>query len=67
MESPNNLKKDAFHYLDQAQEIVQQAVRERRAMTATESSLVTSLRATGEPMLERAKEMELRISLLGVE
>lgn len=67
METPGNLKKDAYHLLEQAQGIIEQAIRERRSMTPVETGLVTSLRATGEPMLLRAQEIQARLARTGVE
>jgi hypothetical protein len=67
METPGNLKKDAYRLLDQAQEIVAQAIGEKRSLTATETAVIASLRGEGEPMLLRAKEIQMQLARTGVE
>jgi hypothetical protein len=67
MEFPGNLRKDGYQLLDQAQEIVAQAINEKRSMSATETALVASLRAEGEPMLLRAQEIQMHLARTGVE
>ena len=67
MESPGNLKKDAYQLLEQAQGIVMQAVAERRSLTTMESALVASLREESAPLLLRAKEIQIQLTRTGVE
>ena len=67
MESPGNLKKDAYQLLEQAQGIVMQAVAERRSLTTMESALVASLREESAPLLARAKQIQMQLARTGVE
>ena len=67
METPGNLKKDAYQLLEQAQAIIVQAVAEKRSLTTMESALVASLRSEGEPMLLRAQQIQTQLARAGVE
>jgi hypothetical protein len=67
METPGNLRKDGYQLLEQAQEIVAQAVSEKRSLTIAETALIASLRGEGQPMLLRAQEIQARLARTGVE